>query len=72
MGGGGGGTDGWGPFLFSPMGASRREERGGFDFFSPLFIYLQRVGQTLLAVLTLSLWFASEPAVHKTHFAVRS
>lgn len=57
------GTDGWGRFLFSPMGGRQRAVRVGF-------LFISGVGQTLLAILTLSLWFSSEPAVHKIHFAV--
>lgn len=38
------GGGGWGPFLFSPMGASRREERGGFDVFPPFFYLSPKSG----------------------------
>lgn len=57
------------------MGASRREERGGFDFFFPPFYLSPKSGTDFIGGIDVEfvvLQWASEPAVHKTHFAVRS
>lgn len=56
------------------MGASRREERDGFDFLPPFYLS-PKSGTDFIGGIDVEfvvLQCASEPAVHKTHFAVRS